>query len=117
MNLERQTLKRIKPQCYPQKKKPTNIRLIEIMNTIQDFKPKFSKEVETLKIPIIQIENSKESFTNRMNQAEYRILRPENKVRDLIGAGKENIFLNTGKEQIESLGYHKNSKTLNHKNR
>lgn len=87
------------------------------MNTIQDFKPKFSKEVETLKIPIIQIENSKESFTNRMNQAEYRILRPENKVRDLIGAGKENIFLNTGKEQIESLGYHKNSKTLNHKNR
>lgn len=99
------------------KKKPTNIRLIEIMKTIQDFKPKFSKEVETLKIPIIQIENSKESFTNRMNQAEYRILRPENKVRDLIGTGKEYIFLNTGKEQIENLGHHKNSKTLNHKNK
>lgn len=48
--------------------------------------------VMEVKIPIIQLENSKENLTNRMNQAGYRILRPENKVPDLDGTSKEYHF-------------------------
>ena len=48
MNLEID-FKENKAPMISSKKKPTNIRLIEIMKTIQDFKPEFSKEAETLK--------------------------------------------------------------------
>lgn len=52
----------------------------------------------------------KESLTNRMNQAGYRLLSPENKVEDLDVTSKENHFLNTEKKHIENVKYHKNSK-------
>lgn len=48
--------------------------------------------VMEVKIPIIQLENSKENLTNKTNQAGYRILRPENKVPDLDGTSKEYHF-------------------------
>lgn len=49
MNLEIDFKENKAPMISSKKKKPTNKRLIEIMKTIQDFKPEFTKESETLK--------------------------------------------------------------------
>lgn len=64
---------------------------MEIIKTVQDFIIKFNKEIKTLqkiqvememelKHPITHLENTNESLTSRLNQAESRISDIKDKV-------------------------------------
>lgn len=55
LNSKRMNLKRINSLDTQRGKKPTNIRLNEMINTIWYLKSKFRKDIETLKITQLKL--------------------------------------------------------------